>query len=82
MNIEIDFTGNLNNEKLQSSPYILIAVDKNSRWLVTKTCKNNNHETVFTFLNDFINVYGVQKRMKSDRGGALIAKEYKVFFKS
>ena len=29
--IQIDFTGNLNNKKLQTNPFILIAVDENSR---------------------------------------------------
>ena len=68
--IQIDFTGNLHNKKLQSSPYILIAVDKNSRGPVAKICKNTSPETVITFLNEYINVYGVPKRIKSDRGGA------------
>ena len=44
--IQIDFTGNLNNKKLQNNPFILIAVDKNNRWPVAKICKNTNHETV------------------------------------
>ena len=64
--IQIDFTGNLINEKLQSNPYILIAVDNISRWRVAKICKNTYHETVIAFLNEFINVYGVPKRIKSD----------------
>ena len=47
--IQIDFTENLNNKKLQNNPFILIAVDKNSRWPVAKICKNTNHETVMSF---------------------------------
>ena len=81
--IQIDFTGSIHNKKLQSSPYILIAVDKTSRWPVAKICKNTSHQTVITFLNEYINVNGVPKRMKSDRGGAFISsKEYKEFCKS
>ena len=49
--IQIDFTGNLNNKKLQTNPFLLIAVDKNSRWPVAKICKNTNRETVISFLN-------------------------------
>ena len=79
---KIDFTGNLRNKKLQSSPYILITVDKKSRWPVAKICKSTSHETVITFLNEYINVYGEPKRKKSDRGGAVISKEYKEFCKS
>ena len=62
--IQIDFTGNLQNKKLSSHPFILVAVDKNSRWPVAKICKNTNHETVISFLNEYINVYGLPKRIK------------------
>ena len=51
-------------------------MDKNSRWPVAKICKNTNHETVISFLNEYINVYGVPKQIKSDKGGAFISKEY------
>ena len=80
--IQLDFTGNLHNKKLPSTPYILVAVDKNSRWPVTKICKNTNHETVITFLKEYIKIYGVPKQIKSDKGGAFISKEYKEFCKT
>ena len=79
--IQLDFTGSLHNKKLPSTPYILVAVDKNSRWPVTKICKNTNHETVITFLKEYINIYGVSKQIKSDKGGAFISKENKEFCK-
>ena len=60
--IQVDFTGNLNSKHLNSSPFILIAVDKNSRWPVAKICKNTNHDTVITFLREYINVYGVPEK--------------------
>ena len=63
-------------KKLQNNPFILIAVDKNSRWPVAKICKNTNHETVISFLDEYINVYRVPKQIKSDKGGAFISKEY------
>ena len=75
--IQIDFTGNLHNKKLSSHQSILVAIDKNSRWPVAKICKNTNHETIISFLNEYINVYGVPKRIKSDKGGAFISKENK-----
>ena len=73
---QIDFTGILNNKKLQNNPFILYAVDKNSRWPVPKICKNTNQETVISFLDEYINVYGVPKQIKSDKGSAFISKEY------
>ena len=80
--IQIDFTGNLNSKHLDSSPFILVAVDKNSRWPGAKICENTNHDTVITFLlREYINVYGVPKTIKSDNGSAFISKEYKSFCK-
>ena len=78
----MDFTGNLHNRKQSSTPYFLVAVDKNNRWPVTKICKNINHETVITFPKEYINIYGVPKQIKSDKGGAFISKEYKEFCKA
>ena len=49
---------------------------------MAKICKNTSHQTVITSLNEYVNVYGVPKRIKSDRGGAFISKEYKEFCKS
>ena len=80
--IQLEFTGNLHNRKLSSTPYILVAVDKNSRWPVTKICKNTNHETVITFLKEDIIIYGVPKEINSEKGGAFISKEYKEFCKA
>ena len=80
--IQLDSTGNLQKRKLSSAPYIIIAVDKNSRWLVTKICQNTNHETIIAFIEEYINVYGVPKQIKLDEGGAYISKEYKEFCKT
>ena len=77
--IQIDFTGNVNSKHLNSSPFILVAIDKNIRWPVAKICKNTNHDTVIIFLRESINVYGVPEKIKSDRGSAFISKEYKKF---
>ena len=79
--IQIDFTGNLNSKHLDSSPFVLVAVDKNSRWPVAKISKNTNHDTVLTFLREYINVYRVPKTIKPDNGSAFISKEFESFCK-
>ena len=79
--VQIDLTGNLYNKHPNSFPFILVAVDKNSRWPVAKFCKITNHDTVVTFLREYINVYGVSKIIESDNGSAFFSKEYKNFSK-
>ena len=74
--IQMDFTGNLNSKHFEHSPFILIAVDSNSRWPVAKICKNTNHGSVKTFLKEYTNIYGVPKSIKTDKGSAFIAKEF------
>ena len=74
--IQMDFTGNLNSKHFKHSPFILIAVDSNSRWPVAKICKNTNHESVITFLKEYTNIYGVPKSFKTDKGSAFISKEF------
>ena len=56
--IHIDFTGNLNSKVLNSSPFILIAVDKSSHWPAAKSCKNTANDTVIIFSREYINNYG------------------------
>ena len=80
--IQIDFTGKRHYKKLSTNPLILIAIDKISRWPVAKLCKITNDETVISFFNEYISVYGVPKQIKSDKSGAFISNEYKKFCKS
>ena len=74
--IQMDFTGNLECKHFEHSPFILIAVDSNSRWPVAEICKNTNHESVITFLKEYTNVYGVPKSIKTDKGSAFTSKEF------
>ena len=76
----MDFTGNLNSKLFEHSPFIFVDVDSNSEWPVAKICKNSNHETVITFLQEHTNVYGVPKSIKTDRVSAFISKEFNKYF--
>ena len=75
--IQIDLTINPNKKHLNSSPFILIAVDKNRRWPAVNICNNTDHDTVISFLRDYIKIYGVPKTIKVDNDSAFISKEYK-----
>ena len=75
--IGIDFTGNLSGKHLNSSPFKLVDVDKNSLWPLAKICKNNNHDIVVTFLLEYIKLYNVPKLIKSDKGRTFFSKVYR-----
>ena len=71
--IQMEFTGNLNSKHFEHSPFILIAVDNNSRWPVAKICKNTNHESVIPFLPIFT---ASRNQLKRDKESAFISKEF------
>ena len=57
----------------------LNAVDMNSFWSAAKLCKTTNHDTVITFLRNYINIYGVLKVIKSYKRSAFIPNESRKF---
>ena len=80
--IQIDFNGKLNHKKLNGEHQILIAIDRFSKWPTAKICKSSETKEVLTFLKQNFNLYGIPEKIKTDKGGAFIAKEYRDFCKS
>ena len=80
--LEIDFTGKLHNKNIHGDVQILIAVDRFSRWPTVKICKTSETKEVIQFLSNNFNLYGIPEKIKSDKGGAFISKEYREFCKS
>ena len=80
--IQIDFTGKLNHKKLNGKHQILIAIDRFTKWPTAKICKSSETKEVLNFLKQNFNLYGLPEKIKTDKGGAFIAKEYKEFCKS
>ena len=80
--IQIEFTGKLHNKKVNGENQILIAVDRFSKWPTVKICKTSKAKEVITFLKQNFNLYGIPEKIKSDKGGAFISKDYIEFFKS
>ena len=80
--IQIDFTGKLHNQKIHGDVQILIAVDRFSKWPTVKICKTAETKEVIQFLTSNFNVYGIPEKIKSDKGGAFISKEYRQFCKN
>ena len=80
--IQIDFTGKLHNKKLNGENQLLIAVDRFIKWPTVKICKTSESKEVINFLKQNFNLYGLPEKIKSDKGGAFISKDYMEFCKS
>ena len=66
---------NYTKKHLHGETQILIAVDSFSKWPTVKICKPS--ETIdVNFLASNFTPYGIPKKIKSDKGGAFISKEY------
>ena len=78
---QIVFTANLNSKHLNSSHFILITVEKNRRGPVPKICEHAVHDTIKTFLRDYINFYGVPRTIKSKKAVLLPQKIQKIWNK-
>ena len=74
--IQIDFSGKLNNKKLNGEYQRLIAIDRFSKWPTAKICKSSETKEVIIFLKQNFNLYGLPEKIKTDKGGAFISKEY------
>ena len=80
--IQIDFTGRLYNKRINRDVQILIAIDRFSKWPTVKTCKTAETKEVINFLTNNFTLYGIPEKIKSDKGGAFISKDYREFCKS
>ena len=80
--IQIDFTGRLHIRKLNGENQLLIAIDRFSKWPTVKICKTAETKEVINFLKQNFILYGIPEKIKSDKGGAFISKDYTEFCKS
>ena len=77
--LQLDFTGELISDKLQSRPKNLVAVDHFSKWTTAKICQNTETKTVTKFLEQHFNLHGVPKKIRTDNDTAFTSKEFKDF---
>ena len=77
--IQIDFTEKLHNQKIHGDVQILIAVDRYSKLPTVKICKTAETKEMIQFLTCNFNLYGIPEKIKSDKEGAFISKEYREF---
>ena len=80
--METDFTGKLHNKKLNGENQPLNAVDRFSKWPTVKICRTSETKEVINFPKQNFNLYEKPEKIKSDKGGAFISKDYIEFCKS
>ena len=80
--IKIDFPVKLHIKKLDGGNQLLIAVDRFSKWQTVKNCKTSEAKEVISFLKQNLKFYGLPEKLKTDKGGAFISKDYIEFCKS
>ena len=57
-------------------------VDRFSKWPTVKICESAEAKEVIKFLTSNFNLYGIPEKIKSDKSGAFISKEYREFRKN
>ena len=77
--IQIDFSGKLNNKKLNGEHQILIAVDRFCKWPTAKICKSAETKEVINFLKQNFNLYGLLEKIKRTKAERLSQKNTKNF---
>ncbi len=67
--LELDFLGPIYANP-PSSQYVLVAVDRFSRFPFAMCCSSPSAETVLKFLSEFTLLFGLPRRIRSDQGSA------------
>ena len=80
--IHIDFTGKIHNKRINGHVQILTTVDRFSKGPTVKICKTAETKEVLNFLTNNFNLFGIPEKIKSDKRGALLSKQYKEFCKN
>ena len=77
--VQIDFTGpTLDNNK---DTYILVSVDRFSRYPHAKAYHNCNTETAIEFLKSYMTFHGIPRSLRCDQAQAFKSKNFEIFGK-
>ena len=66
----------------ESSKYVLVAVDRFSRWPLAMICGNNKSDKVLKFLKQYISHHGVPRKFFMDQVSSSTSKAVKLFCSS
>ena len=76
--IQLDFAGPIKS-KTRGNVYILVAVDRFSKWPTAQICKNTDSRTVLKFLTKYCSDNGTPRSVRTDNGSCFKSNEFKEF---
>ena len=76
--VQLDFWGPINYLK-ESKKYVLVAVDRFSRWPLAMVCNSNRSDKILKFLKAYIIAHGVPRQIRVDQGTNYMSKEVRAF---
>ena len=76
--VQLDFWGPINYLK-ESRKYVLVAVDRFSRWLSAMVCGNNRSVKTLKFLKNYISNHEVPRKIHVDQGTSFMSNEITAF---
>ena len=76
--VQLDFWGPINYLN-QSPKYVLVAVDRFSRWPSAMVCGNNRSDKILKFLKSYISNHGVPRKIHIDQGTSFMSNAIKAF---
>ena len=78
--IQMDFIGPIS-EKNQKF-YILLSMDRFSKWTAASLCKTKDGQTATKFLEQYINLNGIPKTIRTDKATAFKGRTFRDFCKT
>ena len=76
--VQLDFCGPINYLN-ESQKFVLVAVDRFSRWPSAMVCGNNRSDKIMKFLKSYITNHGVPRKIHVDKGMGFMSNEVKSF---
>ena len=76
--VQLHFWGRINYLN-ESRKYVLVAVDRFSRWPSAIVCGNNRSDKILKFLKSYITNHGVPRKIHMDQGTSFMSNEIKAF---